>query len=346
MKIIFPVFGFGKSGGERVISKLATQLKNCGHDVIFIAPEHNAKPYYPTSADIVKVKRETRYIKIICSVINFYRILRVCKAIKPDCAIASFHPTAFLVFLLPSKLKKFYYIQAYEVVFYKQLWRRAIVYLSYILPLRKIVNSAQLLPRSINNFDGIVSAGVDTDLFRQRINENEGRKKTVGLVGRKEAHKGTNEVIDILISGSFSSQFNINIAVYLSEENKIKLDKNNMSYTYIDINSDEELANFYRMNDIMLAVGLVEDGAFHYPCAEAMASGCLVISNYAPLVGTNSKLVLTTFGAHYIFDSLNTALELSDVEINHEIERNLKIIKKISWDIVGIEFNNILTKNN
>lgn len=344
MKIIFPVFGFGKSGGERVISKLATQLKNCGHDVIFIAPEHNAKPYYPTSAKIVEVKRETRYKKIICSIINFYRILKICKTIKPDCAIASFHPTAFLVFLLSSKIKKFYYIQAYEVVFYKQLWRRAIVYLTYILPLRKIVNSAQLLPKSINNFEAIVSAGVDTALFKKRINNNEGERKSVGLVGRKEAHKGTSEIIDILISHNFSSDININVAVYLSEENKIKLEKNDVSYTYIDINSDEDLANFYRMNDIMLAVGLVEDGAFHYPCAEAMASGCLVISNYAPLVGTNSKLALATFNEQYIINSLNTALKLSDVEINHEIERNLKIIKKISWHIVGNEFNNILTK--
>ncbi|HHQ4845633.1 TPA: hypothetical protein ACSQ1O_004481, partial [Aeromonas hydrophila] len=53
MRVVIPLLRFGRSGGERVISKLATGLINEGHDVIFVVPNGSGQPYYETDAKIV-----------------------------------------------------------------------------------------------------------------------------------------------------------------------------------------------------------------------------------------------------------------------------------------------------
>ncbi|EFN8653230.1 hypothetical protein EAF46_25230, partial [Escherichia coli] len=108
------------------------------------------------------------------------------------------------------------------------------------------------------------------------------------MVGRKEIHKGTKNIIDALINWEQKHLITFNIALYLSKDDEVKLKEHDVDYNFYPIYDDIQLAKFYRVNDLVIATGLVEDGAFHYPCAEAMSCGCAVISNYAPLADTNS----------------------------------------------------------
>ncbi|MEI9578866.1 glycosyltransferase family 4 protein [Enterobacter asburiae] len=344
MKIIIPVLGFGRAGGERVLSKLATELMSCGHDVSFIAPDNKNEPYYETTASIIRSEVRKSRFKLIRIISLYYNLWRKCIESKPDVAIASFHLIAYLVAMLPIKRSgKFYYIQAYEVNFSESKLGRLIAYLTYHLPLKKILNSPGLLPHKIDNSIGIVPAGLDLNVFRPKPADcTKNSHVSIGVIGRKEKHKGTSEVVSVLCSLGNKEGIIVNIAVYLDEVDRERLISAGFKVNFVPITSDLELASFYRSNDVMIAVGLVEDGAFHYPCAESMACGCLVISNYAPLAETNSSLKLKKFEANTLYDAINHCLKFSDEEKKREIQANIGVLEKYDWKIVGETFNFLL----
>lgn len=348
MKIIIPVLGFGRAGGERVLSKLATELMSYGHDVSFVAPDNKTKPYYTTTAKIVTSKSNQSRVKIFRIIKVYYNLWRKCIELKPDAVVASFHLTAYLVALLPIKRhKKFYYIQAYEANFFDNKIWKLIARLTYCLPLNKILNSPNLLPRKYDDFIGVVPAGVDLNVFYPRSkNKLLNGYTSIGIIGRKEKHKGTSEIISVLCALENKIGIIINIAIYLEEIDKERLISAGFQVNFIPITSDSELASFYRSNDIMIAVGLIEDGAFHYPCAEAMACGCLVISNYAPLTETNSVLKLDKFDACKLGEVINLCITLDLEEKSKEIQSNISVLKKYGWEIVGEKFNNLLSNAN
>lgn len=53
MKVYFPIFGFARSGGFRVLTKIANGLAMGGHDVTLVAPQGAARPYYPVGANVI-----------------------------------------------------------------------------------------------------------------------------------------------------------------------------------------------------------------------------------------------------------------------------------------------------
>nr|RRO00006.1 hypothetical protein DMB79_001580 [Pectobacterium aquaticum] len=342
MKILIPVLGFGKSGGDRVLSKLATELVNKNHDVIFVAPKGKSTPYYPTNAKIVATKQVGKCNKYIDLVFSLYSLWKCCRDLNPDIVIANFNLTAYIVAFLPRKIKKFYYVQAYEVVFFKSNLIKLCAYISYFLPLKKIVNHDSLLPKKINNYVSIVPAGIDSCIFYPDFNHGYKKKNTIGIIGRREKHKGTSDVISILTNWAGRKDIHLNVAIYLNDVDKRKLEDSGIQFSFFSIDHDEDLGEFYRKNDLMLAVGLVEDGAFHYPCAESMACGCIVISNYSPLVNTKSKFKINTFDEHMIIEKLNLFNQLSIPEIENELERNYLEINKITWEKVGEKLNRTL----
>lgn len=340
MKVVIPLLRFGRSGGERVISKLATGLINEGHDVIFVVPNGSGQPYYETDAKIVTYESSKAKSKLFRWFFNCLAMLACCKSINPNAVIATYHQVAYIAFMLPSNIKKFYYIQAYEVNFYKSLIKKTIAAVTYILPLKKIVNSDLILPRPFNNYIACIPAGIDYDLFyRARTNElGKVGKINIGLIGRAEKYKGTLDSLDAIFeyinSNDLDEEIIVNVAIHVPSEYR------NKGIIYHEINNDKELANFYKSNDIVVAVGLVEFGAFHYPCAEAMTSGCLTISNYAPLTKTNSSLKILGFSKELIIEKLSSAIS-SIKENTHlcEIKRNQNVMAEYSWEKICKNFN-------
>ncbi|AOR64666.1 glycosyltransferase family 4 protein [Pectobacterium wasabiae] len=342
MKILIPILGFGKSGGERVLSKLATELVNKNHDVIFVVPEKKATPYYPTKAKVVTTKQVTNSNRYINLILSMYYMRKCCRNLNPDVVIANFNITAYIVAFLPKKIKKFYYVQAYEVIFFKNKFLKFCAYMTYFLPLKKIVNHEFILPREVNNYVSIVPAGIDTGVFYPNIKKQYGKKNAIGIIGREERHKGTSDMISALLKWNGRENIHLNVAVYLSDIDKRKLENSGVEFSFFPISNDEELGEFYRKNDLMLAVGLVEDGAFHYPCAESMACGCIVISNYSPLAYTKSRFKIDTFNENVIIEKLNEFNQLTISEVENEIKINSFEINKISWEKIGDKFNKAL----
>ncbi|WP_434931430.1 hypothetical protein ACRWQM_04855 [Shewanella sp. HL-SH5] len=342
MKIVIPVIGFGRAGGERVLSKLATELigDNKENDVSFVKPRNGTKPYYPTSANIIESTFHSDGFKPFDYLRNLLEIVILCRKLKPDVVIANYFITAYLAIFLSRKTSKYYYIQANESKINKNIIFKVLAFFSYLLPLKKIVNSTQLLPKWLNNYIAEIPAGVDLNLYKNKKVKRDISKWKVGFIGRKEKYKASNEIVDILFSleEHLKEKIEVHVALYLSDDNKDKL----FAYNFHEVNSDADLANFYNECDILIAVGLIEDGAFHYPCAEAMASGCLVISNYAPL--KDSHLRIDSFSALDVTDKLTYCLEImSPKQIDSEIERNSQIMQNYSWKNIGSKFKTIIS---
>ncbi|WP_417715150.1 hypothetical protein [Escherichia coli] len=58
----------------------------------------------------------------------------------------------------------------------------------------------------------------------------------------------------------------INIAIYLEEVDKERLIAAGFQVNFFPITSDLGGILLLNTDDIMIAAGLIEDGAFHYPC--------------------------------------------------------------------------------
>lgn len=342
MKIVIPVYSFGRSGGERVLAYLAKGLISLGHEVIFVAPADRAMPYYPTTAAVKKAKVLSRKIKIIGFLFKTYFLREAIKDVAPDIIIANHFTTAYLTSISPAKIKRYYYIQAYEVNFYDSIFAKSMALLSYYLPLKKIVNSSDLLPGSLGDDAPVAKPGVDIDLFSSTINFFERKRLTIGIIGRVEPTKGTRDSLMLLNDYCFSRGIKllVNVAIHLPD----LVGLNCIEIHHHEIDNDQDLAKFYQINRYFLALGLIEDGAFHYPCAEAMAAGCIVISNYSPLKDTGSQLSVPTFDKDIVFDRLDRAFSLSQDEVFSEISRNQKEIQHYSWDSVVKDFEVIIKK--
>ena len=346
MNITIPVMGFGRAGGFRVLSKLADYLIERGVGVSFLAPFDRATPYYPTNAYIEKVYypfSKVRYAKVIFSFIAMsFALARN----KSDFIFFSEHLLSYACFFnFRKRTKKVYYIQAYEVNLVHGKFFKIIAYLSYYFGHKKIVNSYGLLPEKFR-YQGIVPAGVDIELFKKKENHLWGKTiPSVGIIGRVEPWKGTKEVVKVLerMVAEQVLNFKVNIAIHQPalSTNLAKLT------SFHAIKNDAELAAFYQSNDILLAVGLIEDGAFHYPCAEGMATSLVVISNYSPLTKTDSEFAISTFDSEEIYEKLNLALSLSKDSFQQECLNNRKIIEReYSWDSIAEKLDIVLRKLN
>jgi len=231
------------------------------------------------------------------------------------------------------RIRKFYYIQAYEVNFGKKSYMKFLAFLTYLLPLNKIVNSDTLLPEFLNNHVGIVPAGLDLELYSTTNLPNLEKNINIGIIGRKESYKGTIESIKAIsfVKNNNKNKINVNIAIHVPCD----IDSYLFDFNYFEINNDVELSNFYKKADIVVAVGLIEDGAFHYPCAEAMASNCLTISNYSPLFNAESSLFIKTYSQQEIISKLEFALSMTRDEIKNEVTRNLSEMNSFAWESIG-----------
>jgi glycosyltransferase involved in cell wall biosynthesis len=80
--------------------------------------------------------------------------------------------------------------------------------------------------------------------------------------------------------------------------------------------SDTELSNFYREIDVLIAPGIVQLGACHYPVIEAMACGTPVITTgYYPADSTNSWIVPVK-DSHAIANSVIDIFHKNEDELN------------------------------
>lgn len=342
MRVAIPVLAFSAAGGMRVLSKLADNFIAQGHDVVFFSSHLINQPYFPTQAKVETYRNPFPFIPGLRGVFNLIGmllfVLRNRK--KFDVFLANFYLTAFPVWLgAIGTSKAWYYIQAYEPEFYPgrspgAVLSRCLAMLSYFLPIKRIVNSDIYRNYKALNSRAVVEPGIDLGVFVHQPPVENDDQIIVGCIGRKLAWKGTREVIEAV--GQARAISGRNLILNIAFELPKGVDVTSLDYVRVSQpHGDEALAAFYRQAEVFVATGLLQDGGFHYPCLEAMASGCVVISNYGPATA-GSALCVREVTVDVIVQALLDYLELEAADRAEIRARAAQRVIEYDWSKISL----------
>jgi glycosyltransferase involved in cell wall biosynthesis len=348
VKIVIPILGFGKAGGYRVLSNLATEWVKLGHKVTFLCHISSDMPYFPTSAGVtwvgkngIKIDREELIQeRHLHPLVNLLCLLRGLNRYFSgyDFVLANHSLTAFPVSLARVAAKKIYYVQAYEPEYYQlqpgfsARVLQFMAWLSYFFPLKRIVNAPIYLKYKNLRSKFVVYPGLDESIFKPGENKKANPNEfIVGCIGRKEPQKGIEYVYEAMkIASREDKSLILNVAYCnihegenLPFEVRVTLPKN-----------DQELADYYRSLDVLVAPGTVQLGAAHYPAMEAMSCGIpLITTGYFPADQQNSWIV-PIGNAKAIKDSI-FFIKQDSIATSSKINSGLDACSSITWKNVA-----------
>lgn len=358
MKILIPILGFGKGGGNRVLSELSNYWMNLGHEVCFLCFSESPLPYFPTTGKLLWVdengnltpsksgKQSKKYFNAL------RQVIRLTKALNKlgdsfDVILANQALTSLPVHLSKTQANKYYYIQAYEAGynFYqfsiKNILMGLVAYYTYRLPLVRIVNSPIYFKYSNIRSNYYIPPGIDFNKFYPSSVSSS--TLILGCVGRLEKFKGTLDVYNafkILVSQK------VDVSLYVAFG-----DINNYEEQYRDKikifmpKNDQELGDFYRSVGIMIAPGTVQFYAHHYPVMEAMATKIPVITTgYLPADRSNSWIV-GPYSPDQIADAVLSIKNNPD-EVQQKVELAFKNIQYYKWTTIASDFISVFKANN
>lgn len=342
MKIMIPIISFSKSGGMKVISNLANYWVSQGHEVTIACVLHG-KPYYETSANIVFIdkskKNKLSFIK--CMYLLFIFIKKFEKEF--DVVMANYNTTAYPVFFA-AKNKGVYYIQAYEPEFFdgikgnylKRKVLKLIAWVSYFLPLMKVVNSNMYMKYKNIRASSVVYPGIDLKVYwpKKRVYKNPSDIFKVGCIGRVEKWKGSEDVAEAVRILHTKGYKNIELVVAFNA-----LTYKNHQLVFPD--SDHKLAEYYQSLDVLITPGHIQLDAIHYPVIEAMATKTpLITTGYFPSSTVNSFIVSVQSPYDiaekiiYIMSNYEEAVSKAELAYNN--------IYDFSWDATSKKFIKII----
>lgn len=350
MKILIPSLGFSRSGGGRVLCRIADKWIDAGHEVEFLVHDALSTPYFPTRARVHRVTNSGRDAREDGepnsarfsgwrNLLGLYRALaRIGR--NYDILLANHSLTAWpLAFASCGRARKFYYVQAYEAEVYSLesgLKARALEWMSersYRFDLIQICNAPIYVGYKLIRAREWVPPAVDFDLFYPRSPHRtlaNADSIVLGCIGRREAYKGISDVIRAF-------------EILWGEDRRYRLRvaygnlPGSWSHPGVEIAvpaDDAELAAYYRSLDVLIAPGTIQIGAPHYPVMEAMACGVPVITTgYLPASPANAWIVPVNDPAA-IADSVRAISGDSEMTAR-KVSRALSDIQPFTWDAVS-----------
>lgn len=348
MKILIPIISFGRAGGFRVLAKLANSWKSDGHDVHFVVYNKQIDPYYPVNAPVFWInnsgcivdRSNNREQQLrIFSLWSIFQFLRN-NIGNYDLVVANWNLTAYPVAIV-AKEKGCYYVQAYEPELichanYSPLGKIVLFILakfSYQLPIRKIVNSSLYKNYKGIHTNHVIHPGIDFNIFySRRYYRSENFNFTVGCIGRKESWKGSHDV-EIAVERLQNEGLNIKLkaAFFLMNSNRHEL---------VMPDGDDNLADYYRHIDILVAPGHIQLGAVHYPVIEAMACGTPVITTGYYPADDSCAFIVKPRNIDDLVEKIRFAYKNYEVAIEKSIQAKMRLTE-FNWEVLSKEFLNI-----
>jgi len=276
MKVTFVIWVIVRTGGVRVLLKVANGLVERGHDVNIVTL--TGESCFPLKAKI-QTRMEVPTTLRLLDIINIWRLAK--NLPDSDITVATFYPVAYSVFLGGNGVP-FYYIQHYEAIGYMNGVRmldplfRHFVDITYRIPFNWIVNSTwvkNILKRRFGKNGYLVNPGIDLDVFYPREVERKRDTKTVLSLGKSAPFKGLQNAFEAMkiVRRRFQD---VKLILYGSEPYLETLSPVPCEYLYKP--SDEELAKLYSSADVVIAPSWYE--SFPLPPLEAMACGAPVVT--------------------------------------------------------------------
>lgn len=358
MKILIPILGFGRAGGNRVLAELANHWISEGHKVDFLVNEVSSMPYFPTNAGI---KWATNSGKIISEAerkkrspctsngwINLISLYRALSGIGKgyDIIFANHSLTAWPVaFAKCGVAKKFHYIQAYEPEYYalekglKSIVLEWLSIRSYGFDLKQICNAPNYIGYKNIRAKEWVPPGINFNIFFPKSENKDfasAQEVVLGCIGRREPAKGIKYVLEAFKSLYEQDQrFRLHVAF-----GNLPDDWSHPGLKVVVPQNDNELGEFYRSLDIMLAPGTVQLGAPHYPVMEAMACGVPVVNTgYLPANEKNSWIVEVGSSNSIVAAVIDV---VSEKDYRNKVMRAAKDIASFGWSPVAKKMTQIM----
>lgn len=341
LKILIPICGFGRSGGYRVLSELANNWLAQGHDVVFLSYYVSVLPYFSTNANViwlnqfgktvkdrVEVRTKGNLLKMIYSL--FIYIKKYSK--EYDVVLANYNITAFPVYF-GSKTNNFYYIQAYEPELNTRAILKFMAWLTYFLPLKRIVNADLYTKYKNIRSNHVIPPGLDLNIYYpKKLDPDNKETLIVGCIGRTEEWKGSNDVgeaVKILHEKGYK-------VILRSAFNPVHYKNHELVYPH----GDKNLAEFYRSLDVLVAPGHIQLGAVHYPVIEAMACNVPVITTgYYPANEQNS-FIIPIKSPEKIAETIEMMIKDYSMTIS-KAELAKQKVKELAWETLSNKFSEI-----
>ena len=354
MKIAIPDLGFGRNGGHRVLSLLATEWVRGGHEVTFYVPEGTPLPYFPTEANIVWVGESGQPVPPPAYVDGpersssrkFHELAALRRAVQRDARDAdivfvtrSF--TALFAIFTRTRGRTVFYSQVYEPSGYAtapgpRRWAHELLSVAgYLAPIVHVVNAPVYLTYPYTRARDWVAPGLDRSHFFPEETSLQKRPDGVpfriGTVGRAEPDKGTRYVVDAFRALRDAGE-NVELHVAFGG-----LDGETLAEPGVQLvvpNGDADLGDFYRSVDVHVATPTIQFGAPHYPVMEPMACGVPVVTTgYLPADETNAWIV----PPHDAPAIARAILSVRDDPraTRLKIEKGLVDVAPFSWSIVA-----------
>ena len=358
MRILIPIIGFGRAGGYRVLSELASHWVRLGEQVDFLVDHRADTPYFPTLGGIRRFDRhglielrEPDDSGFAASGNAFSIFLGMWRALRSlagdyDIVLANQSLTAWPVRFSPRpRGGRYYYVQAYEPEYYavesgiKPMVLRWLSRHSYRLDLMRIVNAPIYMRYVDLKADNWIPPGLNLANFTQRgALPGEDGRWTLGVIGRSEPTKGT---ADALAAFELIARKHPLATLRIAYGNLPSGWSHPRAEIVVPAN-DRELGEFYRSLDVMLAPGTQQLGACHYPVLEAMASGAAVITTgYLPADRGNAWIV-PIHAPEAIAKAFDEITCLSHAEMHVRIDLARNAVLDFEWEAVATKFLRLL----
>jgi glycosyltransferase involved in cell wall biosynthesis len=282
VRITIPVAGLNLSGGVKSLLLLANRLVERGAQVRVLAPDFAPNPPVMLDPRVDLRVLPTRGPGPLRK-LNFLAQLAARSAAGTDLVLANFYLTAYpaiVSWLLHGRRAALAYnIRGYEPWSHglmapagraSRYLRFALAWLTYRLPITKLVTTDWLASMVGDRQAIVVGHGIDLELFQPNRRELQARL-TVGVIARLGAVKGYPDFLAAI--ERLPTDLPLNILVVRGDAVPLP---NRAAVASLQARSETEMAAFYRRCDIFVFPSLAE--GFGLPALEALASGCALVT--------------------------------------------------------------------
>ena len=285
-RVAIPLAGFNLSGGVKSLVGVANALAERGHRVRFLVPDYAATPPAPLHPAV--------RVRILASgppwlpgaarkLVHLARLATTATA-GADVCLANYFTTAYAAWisrgLRGDRAVLAYNVRGYEPLSHgllaraslpSRLARFALAWLSYRLPLRKIVTTAWLRDQVGDPGAYVVGHGIDLEVFRPPPPRPRRDAVTVGTIGRHGDVKGYPDFLQAvdLLPGGLAIRLRVAAPEPVAVPERFPVDVERPT-------TESAMAAFYAACDVFVFASRAE--GFGLPALEAMARGCAVLT--------------------------------------------------------------------